>query len=279
MSSLFRLAGKVRPSTALGRSLSASFFSTASPKRPLPPNFFRQPSQSLVSRLRQARFYSKGFGHERRYAANMLLLKGLMGINVAVYGYSIYVTAQARQGHMENFKRYYQNMSMSLRDVKNGYYWQTISCIFAHEGLLHVGFNMFTFYSLGGALAALPVTPGQFMLIIFGSGLAGSLFWLSQEQMKERTGRPSHQRALGFSGALVGAVTVVACFMPRNQVQLFGVVPMPLWLLTVGYAVYDGYYLNDENSRIGHAGHLGGLGFGLAYYFLKLRGLRYPGSL
>ncbi|KAF3053495.1 hypothetical protein E8E11_010655 [Didymella keratinophila] len=279
MSSLFRLAGIARPFPALRKPLSNSFFSTAPPKRPLPSNFFRQPPQSLVSRLRQTRSYSNGFGQERRIAANNLLLKGLVGINVAVFGYSLYVTEQAKQGHIENFKNYYQNMTLNLKDFKNGHYWQTITCMFAHSGLMHIAFNMFTFYSLGGALATLPVTPSQFMLIIFGSGLAGSLFWLSQEQMKEETGRPSRQRAMGFSGALVGAITVVSCFMPRNQVQLFGVVPIPLWLVTIGYAVYDGYYLNSENTRTAHAGHIGGLGFGLAYYFLKLRRLRYPGSI
>jgi membrane associated rhomboid family serine protease len=209
----------------------------------------------------------------------MFLVKGLVGINVAVFGYSIYATEQAKQGYMENFRKYYQNMTMSLRDVKNGYYWQTITCVFAHSGLMHIAFNMLTFWSLGGALAALPVTPGQFMLIVFGSGLAGSLLWLGQENMKEQAGAVSRQRAMGFSGALIGAVTVVACFMPRNQVSLFGVVPVPLWLLTVGYAAYDGYYLNSENTRTAHAGHLGGLAFGLAYYFLRLRRLQYPGSL
>ena len=209
----------------------------------------------------------------------MFLLKGLVGVNVAVFGYSIYATELAKQGYMDNFRKYYQNMTMSLRDVKNGYYWQTITCMFAHSGIMHIAFNMITFWSLGGALAALPVTPGQFMLIVFGSGLAGSLFWLGQENMKEQAGAVSRQRAMGFSGALIGAVTVVACFMPKNQVQLFGVVPVPLWLLTVGYAVYDGYYLNSENTRTAHAGHLGGLAFGVAYYFLKLRRLQYPGSL
>jgi membrane associated rhomboid family serine protease len=43
----------------------------------------------------------------------------------------------------------------------------------------------------------------------------------------------------------------------------------------LGYAAYDGYYLNSENSRIGHAGHLGGLAFGIGYYLLRLRGLRF----
>lgn len=279
MSSLFRLAGMIRPFPALRRPFSATSLSTTSPKRPLPSHFFRQPHQSLASRIPQTRFYSNGFGNERQSAANLFLLKGLVGINVAVFGYSMYVTEQAKQGHMENFRKYYQNMTMNLRDVKNGYYWQTITCMFAHSGLMHIAFNMFTFYSLGGVLATLPVTPGQFMLIIFGSGLAGSLFWLGQEQAKGQAGGAGHKRAMGFSGALIGAITVVACFMPKNQVQLFGVVPVPLWLLTVGYAAYDGFYLNSETTRTAHAGHLGGLGFGLAYYFLKLRGLRYPGSL
>jgi membrane associated rhomboid family serine protease len=47
-----------------------------------------------------------------------------------------------------------------------------------------------------------------------------------------------------------------------------------LWATVAGYAVYDGYYLNDNKSRVGHAGHLGGLAFGIAYYLLRLRGLR-----
>lgn len=210
----------------------------------------------------------------------MLLLKGFIGINIASFGYSIYASAQAKEGYTQKFRKYYQNMTMSLNDVKNGYYWQTVTCMFAHAGLMHIAFNMLTFWSLGGTLCALPVTPGQFTLIVLGSGLAGSLFYLVQKQMQDQAGnRGAHQRALGFSGALIGAVTVVACFMPRNKVSLFGVVPVPLWLLTLGYAVYDGYYLNSENTRTAHAGHLGGLGFGLVYYFLKLRRLQYPGSL
>jgi membrane associated rhomboid family serine protease len=58
-------------------------------------------------------------------------------------------------------------------------------------------------------------------------------------------------------------------------VYIYGIIPLPLWATVAGYAVYDGYYLNDNNSRIGHAGHLGGLAFGIAYYLLRLRGLRY----
>lgn len=209
----------------------------------------------------------------------MFILKGLLGINVAVFGYSIYAEAQARQGYKENFIKYYQNMTMNLRDVKNGYYWQIVTSMFAHGNLMHLGFNMLTFWSLGRALCALPVTPGQFTLIVLGSGLAGSLFWLAQKQVLSQSGVQTQQRALGFSGALMGAITVVACFVPKETISIFGVIPLPLWLCVLGYGVYDGYYVNNENSRTAHAGHLGGMAFGLAYYFVKLRGLRYPGSI
>lgn len=265
----------VRPCPAVERSLSTRLFSTGAPKRPLPSNFFKQPSPTH----QQIRSYPGGFGPARQYAANKFLLNGFLGINVAVFGYSLYVTEQARGGYLDGFRKYHRNMTMNLREFKNGAYWQPLTSMFAHGNIMHIAFNMFTFWSLGGMLCRLPVTPGQFTLIVLGSGLAGSLFWLGQRQMQEQAGAPPYQRALGFSGALMGAVTVVACFVPRNKVGLFGVIPVPLWACALGYAFYDGYYLNSENTRVAHAGHLGGMAFGLAYYFLKLRRLQYPGSI
>lgn len=230
--------------------------------------------------MQRARSYATGFGSARRFAANQLLLKGFVGINVAVFGWNIYAQVQARQGYTDNFVKYTRNMTLNATEFKNGYWWQAATCMFAHADIVHLGFNMFTFWSLGGTLCALPVTPGQFTFIVLGSGLAGSLFWLAQRQMSTQSQRSvDRQRALGFSGALMGAISVVACFLPREKVQLFAVIPVPLWACVLGYGIYDGYYLNHENTRVAHAGHLGGLAFGLAYYLLKLRRRRLTGSL
>ena len=125
----------------------------------------------------------------------------------------------------------------------------------------------------------MPITPGQFTLVVLGSGLSGSLLWLAQQELKEREGVYQPKRALGFSGAVTGTVTALACFMPREKIALFGVVNLPLWLVVTAYGLYDGYYLNGESTKVAHAGHLGGMVFGLAYYFLRLRKLRYPGSI
>lgn len=266
-----------RPYSGLRKPLCASFFSTATPKRPLHSNFFGQP---LSFRVFKGRSYSGGLGPERQYAANMVLLKGLMGVNLAVWGYGIYTFAQARQGYSENYRSFMQNMTMNVTEFKNGYYWQAITSVFTHENFLHIGFNLLTFWYMGRTLAALPVTLGQFMSIVLGSGLTGSLGWLAQQEQKQQAGGYNiRQRGLGFSGAVLGTLTVVACFQPRAKVYIYGILPLPLGLVALGYAAYDGYYLNSENTHTAHAGHLGGLAFGLAYYFLKLRKLQFPGSL
>lgn len=70
---------------------------------------------------------------------------------------------------------------------------------------------------------------------------------------------------------VMGLGTAAALLKPSATMLLFGVVPVPLWLLMGGYFFYDAYYLN-RMDRVGHAGHLGGLGFGVLYYMLRLRG-------
>lgn len=74
----------------------------------------------------------------------------------------------------------------------------------------------------------------------------------------------------------MGVSTVATCFYPNVRMLLMGVVPMPLWALTAGYIIYDGYFLNDAGATIGHAGHLGGAAFGALYYLLRLRMLKIP---
>jgi membrane associated rhomboid family serine protease len=211
----------------------------------------------------------------------MALVKGLMGVNVAVFGYGLYAREQHKQGYSSNLAKFMTNMTMSVNGFKRGYYWQAITSVFTHIDPIHLLFNMATFWFMGKFLAASScITPGRYMAIVLGSGVAGSLGYLKSQEYKSQTDRfAEHQRGLGFSGALMGVTTVAACLSPRTKVAIWGVLPVPLGVLTLCYALYDGYYLNSKNSRTAHSGHLGGTAFGLLYYFLKLRGLKIPGSL
>lgn len=113
-------------------------------------------------------------------------------------------------------------------------------------------------------------------MIAVGSGVTGAAGYLYNRYLQTQgSARGDVTRGLGFSGAVMGISSVAACLAPTAQVQLYGIIPLPLWALVAGYAAYDGYYVNSSDSRIGHAGHLGGLAFGLAYYALRLRKLRF----
>jgi membrane associated rhomboid family serine protease len=199
-----------------------------------------------------------------------------MGANIAIFSYAMYVQQQARSGYPGPYMTFMRNMSCNLTDViKNNYYYTVFTSTFTHVEPWHLAGNMFTAYYLGSFLCYAPViTPGRFLTIALGAGVAGSVGYLYQRYLANGGVGRDMNRGLGFSGALMGITSVAACLAPTAKVYIYGIIPLPLWATVAGYAVYDGYYLNDGNSRVGHAGHLGGLAFGIAYYLLRLRGLR-----
>jgi membrane associated rhomboid family serine protease len=94
--------------------------------------------------------------------------------------------------------------------VSDGAYWQLVTSIFAHEQILHIGFNMFALWVLGPQLE-LAIGRARFLALYLLSGLAGSalVYWAA----------PEHQATLGASGAifgLMGALLVIALKMRAN---------------------------------------------------------------
>jgi membrane associated rhomboid family serine protease len=167
------------------------------------------------------------------------------------------------------------NMSLNLTEVLHGHYLPIITSVFTHIDIGHIASNMFSVYFLGRFLASSPlITPARYLIIALGSGLTGSIGYLLNRYTTSPSPQTDQTRGLGFSGAIMGLSSVAACLAPTAKFHLYGIVPVPLWALVTGYAVYDGYYLQSAESRVGHAGHLGGLAFGVVYYVARLRGLR-----
>ncbi|CAI6338476.1 unnamed protein product [Periconia digitata] len=276
--------------------------------KPTPINFFKS---SLQPRQDQDSYRSYSFDHRRRRSRvvqevpkdnvwtvvpetpeearsrrgptiNSYILYGIIGANCAVFLYAQYAKQQVRLGFPENFHNFYQNFTLNYEDVvRQGKYWTMVTSVFSHTELMHLLGNMISTFYIGKLVAdTRGVTPLSFVVLIMGSGIAGSLFYLAfrrqkiQEQTK-RTGFPplDMQRGLGFSGAVMGVGSAAAFMYPRVTLSLYGIIPVPLWALMAGYAIFDGYYLNSSTSRVAHSGHLGGLFFGGIYYFAKLRGL------
>ncbi|KAH5505493.1 hypothetical protein HBI29_132450 [Parastagonospora nodorum] len=272
MSNILRLLRTSRPSNPLHTLRSSR--PTLSRPTSRPSNYF-SPSHS-PSPFPRSRPYSSYTDPSSQISSNLTTLYALMGLNIAVFSYGAYAQAQAKQGFPAPYTKFMRNMSCNLTDVlHNNAYHTLLTSTFTHFNLFHLAANMFTTYYLGQFLCYAPViTPGRLLTIAIGAGLTGSVGYLWQRYLSTGAKGVDYRRGVGFSGALMGVISVAACLAPSAKVQLYGIVPVPLWALVVGYAAYDGYYLNDNNSRIAHSGHLGGLAFGLAYYVLRLRGLR-----
>jgi membrane associated rhomboid family serine protease len=253
------------------------------PSRPPPPgmsNYFspshtRFPTTKL-NPLRSRSYNSYGPPPDNE-KGNKIVLYSMMGVCGAVFCGAMYTKAQAQSGYPQPFVTFMRTMSCNLTDcLKSGAWYTMLTSTFTHVDIWHLAGNMLTAYYLGGFLCQMPIiTPAHFLTISIGAGVSGSVVFLIQRYYASGGTGYDQVRGLGFSGALMGITTVAACISPYTKFNIYGIIPVPLWGLALGYGIYDGYYLNDNRSRIGHAGHLGGAAFGIAYYLLKLRGLRF----
>lgn len=125
----------------------------------------------------------------------------LIAINVIVFLIEI---AQGGGGFYElGLTRFIVNFSLLGPAVAEGEWYRLVTSGFLHEGILHIGFNMFLLLILGRLLEPALGTP-RFLVLYFASLLAGSLGALIVTP---------DSFGLGASGAvfgLAGAVFVIA---------------------------------------------------------------------
>jgi membrane associated rhomboid family serine protease len=171
----------------------------------------------------------------------------LIGINVAVW-----LLIQATGGRTSTLidklallpdsavRQLADGSLVPVKGVDDGAWWQIITSTFAHEQVLHIGFNMLALYFLGPMLENV-LGRSRFLALYLVSGIAGSAAVMLLSS--------AHGQTLGASGSifgLMGALAVIALKV-RGQVQ-----SILMWIglnLVITFTV----------SGISWQGHLGGL--------------------
>ncbi|WP_434382617.1 rhomboid family intramembrane serine protease [Melittangium boletus] len=134
----------------------------------------------------------------------------------------------------------FQQLALYGPLVDAGQYWRTLGFIFAHGGLLHLGFNMWVAYSLGGPFER-AIGSGRFLLLSIIAALGSSAFALLFNFNVATVGASG--MILGYGGAML--VTATREFRR-------GII---FWLVQVAaLSLIPG---------VSWAGHLGGFLFGL----------------
>ncbi|THH33711.1 hypothetical protein EUX98_g399 [Antrodiella citrinella] len=164
-----------------------------------------------------------------------------------------------------------KHFSQNAQNLREGRYWTLLTSCFSHQGVTHILFNSIAFYSIAPTvIAALGNT--RFLGFYLASGVISNVFseyWHSYV-------RPDPKYAsLGASGAVSAVIAFLTCLNPHTTFLLFGVVPMPAYVLVGGLLAYDGYNTwFDAKNGVDAAAHVGGLAAGFAYFFRRRFGIR-----
>ena len=143
------------------------------------------------------------------------------------------------------------------------YVWTWFTSIFAHSptNITHILFNAIVIYFFGRIVENY-IGSRDFTLLFLGSGALAGLGQIGIEMLQGGvTG------ALGASGAALAIMGVLTVLKPDLRVYLYFFIPVPIWLLTVGYVVISvsGVIGGPAIGGVANVAHLVGLLIGLAY--------------
>lgn len=200
-----------------------------------------------------------------------------VGLCGAIFVYQAWAQQQASQyQNVKPWRIVQEDLVCNADNFEAGRWWTLITHSFMHFTPTHLFFNAVGLISFAPPIVMYFGTPA-FVIGWLGSALSagvGTLWWQKHisKSGKMRSG------AVGASGPLFGLTTMLACLAPRLPVSLmFLPISFPIGGVLAATAGFSLASLHQGwLPWLGHAGHLGGMGFGVLYYALILRGKRIP---
>jgi membrane associated rhomboid family serine protease len=137
--------------------------------------------------------------------------------------------------------------------------WSFVTYMFLHGGLGHIFFNMLSLFFFGPRLES-RLGGRAFLGLYFASGIMGAVLSIPFTP---------YAPIIGASGAVYGVMLGYAMFWPRDQILIWGIVPVEARFLIVAMtalSLFGGF--SPSSGGIAHFAHLGGFVGG--YLFIKL---------
>lgn len=144
--------------------------------------------------------------------------------------------------------------------------WTWVTSVFSHAPgtFLHIFGNGIVLFFFGPVLER-RIGSKRFAVLFLLSGMAAGLAQIGSGFV---LGTPV-SGVLGASGAIMAILGVITVLNPDLRVYLYFLLPVPIWVLTFGYALLSVVGVVSTFSVLGgniaHFAHLSGLVIGLAY--------------
>ena len=147
--------------------------------------------------------------------------------------------------------------------------WSVVTYMFLHDprSFTHILFNMIALFFFGPRVEA-RLGPDRFIRLYFLSGISGAMlsFLLAP-----------HAAIIGASAAVFGVMLAFAYFWPRDQILIWGILPVEArWLvvITTVLSLYSGF--QGSQGGVADFAHLGGYAGAFLYlrWIASARGLK-----
>ena len=123
---------------------------------------------------------------------------------------------------------------------------------FLHVDMTHLLFNMLTLYFFANVVIQ-GFGPAKFVGIYVVSLLAGSLLAMFFHKNEP------YYSAVGASGAVTGILYAAILLHPTMSLYLMFIpIPIPAYVVGIGYLLYSIYGMKNRVGNIGHTAHFGG---------------------
>ncbi len=152
-------------------------------------------------------------------------------------------------------------------EALSGAWWQFITYMFMHGGVMHIMINMFVLFIFGGVIEN-ALGERRYIALYLISGIGSAFLYILLMGISDIP-------MLGASGAVFGVMAAFGFMFPREKIIIFPIpyaIPSYIAILAIaGLELFLG--LTGFEPGIANFGHLGGLltGFALTYYWKNRR--------
>ncbi len=149
----------------------------------------------------------------------------------------------------------------------NNEYQRVITHTFIHGDWMHLLFNMFVLFNFGVVLEKHFLVLGvnfvelHYLLLYFGAALFSTIIPYARHK-----DNPNYM-SLGASGCVSAVLFAYICILPDTPLVFIFLpgIPIPAWVIGIGYLAYEYYMDKRGGSGIAHDAHIGGALYGIAF--------------
>ena len=146
-------------------------------------------------------------------------------------------------------------------------YHQLLTSGFLHADIMHLLFNMLTFYFFGFQLETY-IGSVNFLIIYLVSMLSGNIFTVFKKKNDE------NYASVGASGAVAGILFSFIMISPFSSIMIFPIpFGIPAWIFGILYLTWTYFAAKKSFDRINHTAHFFGAVAGVILPFVLFPGL------